>query len=122
MGLMIQAWRGPAGRTSSAWTSAAPPPTIQRAVGRVQPDRVGQPGDVVLHLQCLAEAGIESIPALWSHSERVEAAELRDRIGNKMIRPTTIPETLEELVIEQAIRGARPCGSPSPSTSNSPSH
>ena len=50
----------------------------------------------------LAEAGIESI-LRWIPSGRVEAAELRDRIGNKMIRPTTIPETLEELVIEQAI-------------------
>ena len=50
----------------------------------------------------LAEAGIESI-LRWIPSGRVEAAELRDRIGNKMIRPTTIPETLDELVIEQAI-------------------
>ena len=29
--------------------------------------------------------------------------ELRNRIGNKMIRPTTIPQTLAELKIEQAI-------------------
>lgn len=29
--------------------------------------------------------------------------DLRNRIRNKMIRPTTIPQTLEELVIEQAI-------------------
>jgi uncharacterized protein (TIGR01319 family) len=33
----------------------------------------------------------------------LDEVELRDRIGNKMIRPTTIPETLDELKIEQAI-------------------
>src|SRR5690606_24664968 len=33
----------------------------------------------------------------------LDEAELRDRIGNKMIRPTTIPQSLEELKIEQAI-------------------
>jgi hypothetical protein len=33
----------------------------------------------------------------------LEEHELRDRIGNKMIRPTTIPQTLDELKIEQAI-------------------
>jgi hypothetical protein len=33
----------------------------------------------------------------------MEAGDLRNRIKNKMIRPTTIPQTLEELEIEQAI-------------------
>ena len=33
----------------------------------------------------------------------VDETELRNRIKNKMIRPTTIPQTLEDLVIEQAI-------------------
>ncbi|MCC7535029.1 MAG: glutamate mutase L [Deltaproteobacteria bacterium] len=33
----------------------------------------------------------------------IDEQELRNRIGNKMIRPTTIPQTLEELQIEQAI-------------------
>ncbi len=33
----------------------------------------------------------------------LDQADLRDRIGNKMIRPTTIPQTLDELKIEQAI-------------------
>jgi len=50
----------------------------------------------------LAEAGVDSI-LRWVPLSRAEAADLRDRIGNKMIRPTTIPETLEDLVIEQAI-------------------
>ena len=49
----------------------------------------------------LAEAGVAGIQR-WVPFP-LDEAELRDRIGNKMIRPTTIPETLEELVIEQAI-------------------
>lgn len=49
----------------------------------------------------LAEAGLPSIQR-WVPFE-LDPAELRDRIGNKMIRPTTIPETLDELKIEQAI-------------------
>ncbi len=52
----------------------------------------------------LAEAGIGNIRR-WVPLDpaRIDEAELRDRIGNKMIRPTTIPQTLEELKIEQAI-------------------
>ncbi len=49
----------------------------------------------------LAEAGLGDI-GRWVPFD-LEPAELRDRIGNKMIRPTTIPETLDELKIEQAI-------------------
>jgi hypothetical protein len=49
----------------------------------------------------LAEAGIGDIQR-WVPFE-LDEAELRDRIGNKMIRPTTIPQTLDELKIEQAI-------------------
>ena len=33
----------------------------------------------------------------------IDEIDLRNRIGNKMIRPTTIPQSLEELKIEQAI-------------------
>ena len=33
----------------------------------------------------------------------IDEADLRDRIKNKMIRPTTVPQLLEELQIEQAI-------------------
>ncbi len=52
----------------------------------------------------LAEAGIANIKR-WVpiDPKRIDVAELRDRIGNKMIRPTTIPQTLDELKIEQAI-------------------
>ena len=49
----------------------------------------------------LAEAGIDNI-LRWVPFE-VDEVELRNRIKNKMIRPTTIPQTLEDLVIEQAI-------------------
>jgi uncharacterized protein (TIGR01319 family) len=49
----------------------------------------------------LAEAGLENI-LRWVPFD-VDEADLRDRIKNKMIRPTTIPQTLEELQIEQAI-------------------
>jgi uncharacterized protein (TIGR01319 family) len=49
----------------------------------------------------LAEAGLANIQR-WVPFD-LEPHELRDRIGNKMIRPTTIPQTLDELKIEQAI-------------------
>ena len=34
--------------------------------------------------------------------------QLTNRIGNKMIRPTTVPQSLEELFIEQAIAREAP--------------
>jgi uncharacterized protein (TIGR01319 family) len=49
----------------------------------------------------LAEAGIEHI-VRWLPFSLAEPL-LRNRIKNKMIRPTTIPQTLEDLQIEQAI-------------------
>jgi uncharacterized protein (TIGR01319 family) len=49
----------------------------------------------------LAEAGLAKIMR-WVPFH-VEERELRNRIKNKMIRPTTIPQGLEELIIEQAI-------------------
>ncbi|MEO0078218.1 MAG: glutamate mutase L [candidate division WOR-3 bacterium] len=49
----------------------------------------------------LAEAGEANIMR-WLPFE-MPAAEVRNRIRNKMIRPTTIPSTLEELKLEQAI-------------------
>jgi uncharacterized protein (TIGR01319 family) len=49
----------------------------------------------------LAETGVENV-LRWIPFE-VDEADLRDRIKNKMIRPTTVPQTLEELQIEQAI-------------------
>ncbi|MHB8926222.1 MAG: glutamate mutase L [Bacillota bacterium] len=49
----------------------------------------------------LLEAGVANIMR-WVPFDIAEA-DLRNRIRNKMIRPTTIPQTLDELVIEQAI-------------------
>jgi len=49
----------------------------------------------------MAEAGLENI-LRWV-SFPVDEVALRNRIKNKMIRPTTIPDSLEELAIEQAI-------------------
>ncbi|MBU1627413.1 glutamate mutase L, partial [bacterium] len=49
----------------------------------------------------LAETGIENVMR-WVPFD-VNEADLRNRIKNKMIRPTTIPHALEELIIEQAI-------------------
>ena len=49
----------------------------------------------------MAEAGIENI-LRWVPFA-VDEVDLRNRIKNKMIRPTTVPQTLEDLVIEQAI-------------------
>jgi len=49
----------------------------------------------------LASAGMANVMR-WVPFD-MEEADLRNRIRNKMIRPTTIPQALEELIIEQAI-------------------
>ena len=49
----------------------------------------------------LAEAGLENV-LRWVPFD-IEVGDLRNRIKNKMIRPTTIPQTLQELILEQAI-------------------
>ena len=49
----------------------------------------------------LAEAGIDNV-LRWVPFD-IEVGDLRNRVKNKMIRPTTIPQTLQELVLEQAI-------------------
>lgn len=49
----------------------------------------------------MVEAGVENI-LRWVPFH-IDPSDLRNRIRNKMIRPTTIPQTLEELIIEQAI-------------------
>lgn len=48
----------------------------------------------------MVESGIANI-ARWLPFE-IPEPDLRDRLRNKMIRPTTIPETLDELLLEQA--------------------
>jgi uncharacterized protein (TIGR01319 family) len=49
----------------------------------------------------LAEAGLDNVMR-WVPFD-VEEADLRNRIKNKMIRPTTIPQMLDELKIEQSL-------------------
>ena len=49
----------------------------------------------------LAEAGIENVMR-WASFE-IDEEDLRNRIKNKMIRPTTIPQLLDELIIEQGL-------------------
>jgi uncharacterized protein (TIGR01319 family) len=49
----------------------------------------------------LVEAGVANI-ARWLPFE-VSETQLRDRLRNKMIRPTTIPQTVEDLWLEQAV-------------------
>jgi len=49
----------------------------------------------------LAETGLANI-LRWVPFD-IDQADLRDRIKNKMIRPTTVPQLLEDLKIEQAI-------------------
>jgi uncharacterized protein (TIGR01319 family) len=48
-----------------------------------------------------AEAGLANI-LRWVHFD-MDERELRNRVKNKMIRPTTIPQSLEALVFEQAV-------------------
>ena len=49
----------------------------------------------------LAESGYKQI-AKWLPFS-IDEQNLTDRISNKMIRPTTIPQSMEELIIEQAL-------------------
>ena len=49
----------------------------------------------------LIEAGVESIRRWLPYG--LEPPALRDRLRNKMIRPTSIPQTLEDLWLEQAV-------------------
>ncbi|MEP0814089.1 MAG: glutamate mutase L [bacterium] len=49
----------------------------------------------------MAEAGFENVMR-WVPFD-IDELDLRNRIKNKMIRPTTIPQMLEELVIEHAL-------------------
>ena len=48
-----------------------------------------------------AEAGMGNI-LRWVHFD-MDERELRNRVKNKMIRPTTIPQSLEALIFEQAV-------------------
>jgi uncharacterized protein (TIGR01319 family) len=49
----------------------------------------------------LLEAGLDNI-ARWVPI-KINKQEIKDRLRNKMIRPTTIPQTMEDLLVEQAV-------------------
>lgn len=49
----------------------------------------------------MAEAGMENVMR-WASFD-IDEQDLRNRIKNKMIRPTTIPHLLDELIIEQGL-------------------
>lgn len=49
----------------------------------------------------MLEAGIQNIRRWLSFD--IEEYEVRNRLRNKMIRPTTIPQTYEDLLLEQAV-------------------
>ncbi len=49
----------------------------------------------------LAESGYDSI-SRWLPF-KIDEVDLTNRIANKMIRPTTIPQSMEELIIEQSL-------------------
>ena len=49
-----------------------------------------------------AEAGMTNV-LRWVHIEDMDERELRNRVKNKMIRPTTIPQSQEALIFEQAV-------------------
>jgi uncharacterized protein (TIGR01319 family) len=49
----------------------------------------------------LAEAGMANV-LRWVQFD-IDEIDLNNRIGNKMIRPTTVPQSMEELMMEQAI-------------------
>jgi len=49
-----------------------------------------------------AEAGLPNV-LRWVHIEAMDERELRNRVKNKMIRPTTIPQSQEALIFEQAV-------------------
>ncbi len=49
----------------------------------------------------LSSAGLENITRWLPFT--IDEKQLRNRIKNKMIRPTTIPQTLDDLILEQAV-------------------
>lgn len=51
--------------------------------------------------QVLLEAGVSNLKRWLPY--KIKDSDFRDRLRNKMIRPTTIPQTLEDLFLEQAV-------------------
>ncbi len=96
--------RSPSGRasTSSASTSAARRPTSSAcSTARFNRTVSANLGMSYSISNVCAEAGMPNI-LRWVPFE-MDERELRNRVKNKMIRPTTIPQTLEALMFEQAV-------------------
>jgi uncharacterized protein (TIGR01319 family) len=73
-------------------------PTGERVYNRTVSANLGMSYSIC---NVLKEAGIENI-ARWLPFE-IDPADVRNRLRNKMIRPTTIPQTYEDLLIEHAV-------------------
>jgi uncharacterized protein (TIGR01319 family) len=73
-------------------------PTNERIYNRTVSANLGMSYSIC---NVLKETGIENI-ARWLPFE-IDPAEVRNRLRNKMIRPTTIPQTYEDLLIEHAV-------------------
>jgi uncharacterized protein (TIGR01319 family) len=73
-------------------------PTGERIYNRTVSANLGMSYSIC---NVLKEAGAENI-ARWLPFE-IDPAEVRNRLRNKMIRPTTIPQTYEDLLIEHAV-------------------
>ena len=70
----------------------------QRAFNRTVSANLGMSYSIA---NVLVEAGVQNIRR-WLPFD-ISETELRDRLRNKMIRPTSIPQTIEDLWIEQAV-------------------
>lgn len=73
-------------------------PTGERIYNRTVSANLGMSYSIC---NVLKEAGAENI-ARWLPFE-IDPADVRNRLRNKMIRPTTIPQTYEDLLIEHAV-------------------
>jgi len=73
-------------------------PTEERIYNRTVSANLGMSYSIC---NVLKEATVENI-ARWIPIE-IDPAEVRNRLRNKMIRPTTIPQTYEDLLIEHAV-------------------
>lgn len=70
----------------------------QRAFNRTVSANLGMSYSIA---NVLVEAGVQNIRRWLPFG--ISETELRDRLRNKMIRPTSIPQTIEDLWVEQAV-------------------
>ncbi len=82
----------------SVFRSDADDPNSEKVFNRTVSANLGMSYSI---FNVVAEAGFANI-VRWVPLD-LDDRDIRNRIRNKMIRPTTIPQTLDELMIEQAI-------------------